>query len=416
MKKRDSILILGPWPSIFDMAGGGTPRVLDLVNTLLAAGYDVDFVAPRPGKGDQDWFQQHTGLRIHRYRPPRFAPSGYLGRWVGWLERTIRLTTASVRVAVRHGRPRLVYALSSLTIPAGVLSGFLLRRPTIGALFGTYLHPYLGTIRGRASLFEEIIAFKSPVDRLLIVNDGTRGDEVAHALGVPDSRVRFWMHGLDFEACSAAMQSDARSELGLPADVPIIVSASRLAEWKHVDRLLRAVPAVLSAAPNTVVAISGDGPERHALENLARELSVEEAVRFLGGLPRDLNLRLIASGDVFCAVYDFSCVGVALLEALGCGVASVVADTGATRDFVEDGANGFVIAPDDTDELASALIRLLSDPDLRTRLGSEARRRAEERFLTRQQRATLELRTVAEVIASDDGRTKRRPVTAISED
>src|SRR5262249_4010737 len=157
------------------------------------------------------------------------------------------------------------------------------------------LYPYLGTRRGRLGHFEEIVAFKTPVDRLLIVNDGTRGDEVARALGVPESRVRFWMHGLDLASCDAAREEDGRSELDLPHDGPLVVSASRLADWKRVDRLLRAAPGILSVQPNTVFAISGEGPERSALESLARDLSIDHSVRFLGGLPRDQNLRLIAS-------------------------------------------------------------------------------------------------------------------------
>ena len=289
--------------------------------------------------------------------------------------------------------------MSSLTIPAGVCCGLLLRRPTIGALFGTFLYPHLSTRRARLGHFDEIVAFKSPVDRLLILNDGTRGDEVARALGVPDSRVRFWMHGLDLESCDAARQADGRTELGLPLNVPLVVSASRLAEWKRVDRLLRAAPAILAARAETLFAISGDGPERQALEALARELSIEHAVRFLGGLPRELNLRLIASADVFCALYDYSCVGVALLEALGCAVSVVVGDTGATRDFVEDGINGLVVDPDNISATANAITRLLNDDDLRRRLGDEARRRAEERFLTPEQRASLELETIDAVAA-----------------
>ena len=393
--ERGSILILSPWPSIFSMQGGGTPRERDLVDALLSTGYSIDYVVPKADRGD--WMPTHDRLRIHRFGPLRLPSRGRAGLGISWLERTLRLLGRSLRVAIGQGRPQVIYAMSSLTIPAGTCCGALLRRPTIGALFGTFLYPHLSTIRGRLGHFEEILAFKSPVDRLVILNDGTRGDDVARALGVPDSRVRFWMHGLDLESCDAAVQANGRAELGLPSDVPIVVSANRLVDWKRVDRLLRAAPEILAARPQTLFAISGDGPERQALERLTRELSIEHAVRFLGSLQRDLNLRLIASADVFCALYDYSCVGVALLEALGCAVPVVVADTGATRDFVEDGENGLIVGADDAPATAAAIKLLLDDAHLRRRLGVEARRRAEERFLTAQQRAALELKTIAEL-------------------
>src|SRR5262249_32311858 len=155
------------------------------------------------------WFPVHQRLRVHRYRPPRTSVPGYAGRWIVWLERTVRLTVAALRVARRRGRPGLVYGFSALTVPAAVCCGRLLGRPTGGALVGTFLHPQLGRRRGLLQRFEETIAFKSPVDRLIVLDDGTRGYEVARALGVPDSRIRFWMHGLDLDGCAAAAGQDA---------------------------------------------------------------------------------------------------------------------------------------------------------------------------------------------------------------
>lgn len=391
---RCSILILSPWPSLFSMGRGGTPIGADLVEALLAAGYTLDFVAPE--NPVWNWMPDHERLRVHRFRDPGAFVPGHLGRSVALLLRTVKLTLKSLGVARGHGRPGLVYAFSSHAIPAGVCCGMLFRRPTIGALFGTFLHPYLGRRVELLRRVDEVLAFKAPLDRLVILNDGTRGDEVARALRVPEERLRFWMHGLDLDACSAAMGASARSELGLP-ERPLVVSTSRLVGWKHVERILRAAPAVLTECPDAEFAISGDGPEREALEDLARELSIDHAVRFLGPLDRDVNLRLIASADVFCALYDFSCVGVALLEALGCGVPAVVADTGATRDFVEDGVNGFVVPPDDTSATAVAIGRLLADGELRARLGREARLRAEERFLRPEERSALELETIADL-------------------
>ena len=185
MKGTSSILILSPWPSIYSMAGGGTPVAIDLLESLLAAGYQVDFVSPNVRRR-RPWFPTHDRLRVHRYHAPRLRVNGYAGRWISWFERTLRLMACGLRVAHRHGRPQVVYAFSSLTIPAAVVCvEQFLRRPTIGALFGTVLYPSLVKWLGLLYHFEETIAFKAPVDRLIILNDGTRGDEVARMAWSP---------------------------------------------------------------------------------------------------------------------------------------------------------------------------------------------------------------------------------------
>src|SRR5438132_9065100 len=99
VKASTSILILSPWPSIFSMAGGGTPLGRDLLETLLAAGYSVDFVAPEAEEGD--WFPNDERIRVHRYRRLRLTFAGSPGRVIAWLERTIRVTLRGLIVAIR---------------------------------------------------------------------------------------------------------------------------------------------------------------------------------------------------------------------------------------------------------------------------------------------------------------------------
>jgi glycosyltransferase involved in cell wall biosynthesis len=285
----------------------------------------------------------------------------------------------------------VVYGLSALAIPAAVLTSLALRRPSIGVLYGTFFYPALGDPLHMLRQFEELIAFKLPVDRLVILNDGTRGDEVARRLRVPTSRVRFWMHGVDVDECSEARtRASIRDHLGLPSDAKLVVSASRLAPWKRVDDVVRAVSQVVTAHPETILVISGSGPEEPMLRSLAARFLPADNVAFVGVLPRDVNLRLIAQADVFCSFYDFSNVGFALLEALAAGVPVVVTNTGATATIVTDGENGVIVEPRDTDAATEAISRLLDDAGERERLARNARERARKEFLRPDERARLE--------------------------
>jgi glycosyltransferase involved in cell wall biosynthesis len=319
-------------------------------------------------------------------------------RTLGWLELNARLFAGACRTARLTGRPRVIYGFSALATPALVATGLCLRRPTISSLFGTFLYPILGRPRSLARNLPEVVAFKAPVTCLQVLDDGTLGDRVMQRLGGNISRLRFWRHGIDWDELARIRRGGAvRRELGLNQNAPLLVSSSRLVDWKRVDRILRVLPHVRDRHPSVVLAIAGDGPERPALLRLAAQLGVSDAVRFLGSLPREKNLQLTAESDVFCSFYDYSNLGVSLIEAMALGVACVVTSSGATEAVVEDGVSGLVVQPDHDNDAADAILTLLDDPDRRRSLGTGARERVRSEYPTIAARAQWELDLVTEL-------------------
>jgi len=386
-------LVLSPWPSLWSMkAGAGTPMAVDLFETLLDDVFEIDVVVPEAPAG-HDAFPDDRRIHVHRIGTSRILP----GRLLGSAVTTWRFTRRSLAIA-RRRRPAVVYGLSALAIPAAMLTSLALGRPSIGVLYGTFFYPTLGHPLQMLRRHEELIAFKLPVDRLVILNDGTRGDEVAERLRVPASRVRFWMHGVDVEECSTARAGESiRDHLGLPADSRLVVSTSRLVGWKRVEDVVSAFGRVVPAHPDTILVISGSGPEESKLKRLASRVLPKENIAFVGALSREVNLRLIAQADVFCSFSDFSNVGYALLEALAAGVPVVATNTGATATMVTDGANALLVAPRDTTAASQAIARLLDDAEESKHLADNARERARKEFLRPHERARLELDLLREL-------------------
>ncbi|MCL7021243.1 glycosyltransferase family 4 protein, partial [Vibrio vulnificus] len=89
-----------------------------------------------------------------------------------------------------------------------------------------------------------------------------------------------------------------RAELGL-TDRPVVVCVSRLVPRKGQDTLIRALPRILAAEPDTVLLIVGDGPYRRDLEKLAQESGVAASVRFTGPVPWERLPAHFGAGDVF---------------------------------------------------------------------------------------------------------------------
>jgi glycosyltransferase involved in cell wall biosynthesis len=126
--------------------------------------------------------------------------------------------------------------------------------------------------------------------------------------------------------------------------------------------------------------ILGEGPTRSPLEAERTRLGLEQAVTLLGAVEQRVVGSWLQRATVAVLTSRSEGMPVSLMEAAACGVPAVAPAVGGIPELVEDGATGLVIPPGDALALASALERLLLDRDLRTRLGTAARRRAEERF------------------------------------
>jgi glycosyltransferase involved in cell wall biosynthesis len=143
-----------------------------------------------------------------------------------------------------------------------------------------------------------------------------------------------------------------------------LLFVGRLEHVKGVHVLLRALPAVLAAAPDTRVAIVGDGPARAELTRLAAELGVDHAVGFRGWLTADELMPEYerATAVVVPSVWPENFPTVAL-EALGVGRPLIGSRVGGIPELIEHGRSGLVVPPDDPPALSEALLTVLLDAD-----------------------------------------------------
>jgi glycosyltransferase involved in cell wall biosynthesis len=170
-----------------------------------------------------------------------------------------------------------------------------------------------------------------------------------------------------------------RAELGANAGEPCLLTAAALVERKGIDVLLRALARLFAEDGPATLWIAGDGPERGALEQLARELALGDRVRFLGAR-RDVP-DLLAACDVFVLPSRHEGLGVAALEAMAAGRAVVASGVGGLAEAVAHERTGLLVPPDDPPALAGALARLLGDARLRERLAAAGPARIAERHL-----------------------------------
>jgi glycosyltransferase involved in cell wall biosynthesis len=155
-------------------------------------------------------------------------------------------------------------------------------------------------------------------------------------------------------------------------------NVAALTDHKDHRTLLAAAARVLAERPDTRFVVLGEGELRGALEAQADSLGIGERVVF-AGFRGDLD-RLIPAFDVFCLSSHMEGLGTSLLDAMAFARPVVATAAGGIPEAIEDGVNGRLAPPRDAAALGQALLAVLGDEQLRSRMGAAGRRRYEERF------------------------------------
>jgi glycosyltransferase involved in cell wall biosynthesis len=168
-------------------------------------------------------------------------------------------------------------------------------------------------------------------------------------------------------------------ESGVHSTERFLLAAGRFTHQKGFDLLIRAFGSATALRQEELkLVIAGDGPEAQSLRDLAADLGLSARVSFPGRV-RELS-RLLKSAVAFILPSRYEGFPNVLLEALAAGVPCVATDCpGATREILGDGAYGLVVPPEDSRALADAIIRIVTDGELRRRF-SRASAGAVERY------------------------------------
>ncbi len=283
-----------------------------------------------------------------------------------------------VQAAARQfGCDRVVFGAAA---PLGLLARGLRGEAAVRRMVGlTHGHEvWWARVPGSRDLLRRIGA---DVDVLTYVSDFCRR-QIAPALDrrTADRMVRL-APGVDCELFQPATgPSPLRTELGIAADQPVVLSASRLVRRKGQDVLLHAWPRVLADHPRAVLLVAGGGPALPRLRLLAARLGVGGSVRFLPGVPWDQMPEVYAAADVFalpCRTrlggLEPEALGIVFLEAAACGLPVVVGASGGAPETVVDGVTGFVVDPRDPAEVAERIRLLVASPSSATEIGRRGR-------------------------------------------
>jgi len=402
MNGKKKILIISALDFWSMGKGKGGPALYRTLTGYAERGWEVWFITGNRCRVDCN--PPHENIHVIRFDFPQLKrlinikKIGFLAKSLWWL---YFQAMAFIKAQKVHAKTHIdvIYGYEIYGVPVAKVLSKLWNVPMVARFQGTSFG--VGWVNKRfrsVRAWEHFVGLRISADLVIMTNDGSQGDRVLKQLGVDMTKVRFWLNGVDWGLFNAMPDSEKAKELLGVADREILLCLSRLVKWKRVDRSIRALPEVVKDYPNTLLVIVGDGPERERLEQLAKDLGVQDNVRFEGAVPHSEIPKYLAAADIFLSFYDWSNVGNPLLEAMMAGKCIITLNNGDTGKFVKNWENGVLLDYEDLPKLPEVIKRLLADEKLRERLGANARKFAEENFWSWEERMEAEIQEVTQLV------------------
>lgn len=206
-------------------------------------------------------------------------------------------------------------------------------------------------------------------------------EHLLHDLKVNEKDIVLIHSGIDtdrFQINKCNINRSAKGKYSLPGGGPVIGTIGRLSEEKGHIYLVEAMKHVLGGVPGAKLLIIGEGRMKEKLVGLVKKLGIEQDVFFVSEASDTKEVLL--GLDVFVMPSLKEGLGLALMEAMACGLPVVGTAVGGIKNLIQDGNNGLLVKPADPVELAEAILRLLRDPSKSAALGNNAGNFIKENF------------------------------------
>lgn len=287
-----------------------------------------------------------------------------------------QLTPLIYKVVQRAREYDLIYANTQKALVVGAIASFFARRPLV-----YHLHDILSTEHFSKTNLRVAVTLVNRFCSLVIANSEASKTAFLQAGGKLNI-IEVVYNGFElnnYQTCEADIQN-LRHELGLD-DKFIVGHFSRLSPWKGQHILINAL---VQCPQNVIAVLVGDAlfGEQDYVQDLHQKvaaLGLENRVKFLGfrsDIPQLMAMcDLVAHTSI--APEPF---GRVIVEGMLCGKPVIAAKAGGAMELVEDGINGFLVTPGETQELAQVINNCVQEPEKTVNIANHARITASERF------------------------------------
>ncbi len=225
--------------------------------------------------------------------------------------------------------------------------------------------------------FHYRITYNKLADIIIANSEATKNTLLKNAPWLNPARIKVIYNGINIEEYDESKTKDLRNELGIPENIPLIGFVGRLSIQKGIEYLLKAFLEVKRRS-NAHLLIAGVGELEEYIKNFISQNNLEDSVHLLGF--RDDTNNIMRTTDLLILPSLWEGFGIVLIEAMAAGRACITTQISSMPEIVKNNISGIIVPPKDSNSLAEACLKIISDKDLANKMGLEGKRLVKEKF------------------------------------
>lgn len=379
------VRLVGDFPPLEAIHHGLGPAFYHLSKEQVKLGINVHVICKRPSHGKK--FEETEGIKIYRVRKPYNFSAPY---------ELIKLR--------RHIKVDLVHAHATSCPSYAIFKRYL-----HGKLMGKYVIHVHGTLRGVVSSYKRFMPsvfdemkFKQRIEDLLlnmrqslmwkssdalIAVSGSVADELESLYGIPREKIHVVHNGVDLQIFYPQKSRDVvLKRHGLSRDSHIILYLGGFRPVKGPICVIKALSNIHEEFKRIKVLFVGN--PRHPLESsfakpildLIKRLKLKDTVYVIKNIPYTRMPEYYSAADALVIPSIYDAFPKVTLEAMACMTPVIASAIGGLTELIHDKKTGILVKPANPDELAEAIVNVVSSDDLRMKLGLNARKLVIDRF------------------------------------
>jgi glycosyltransferase involved in cell wall biosynthesis len=340
--------------------GGGEMSAVKLADSFKDRGHDIYFAAHPDGR----IFSELQSLAIKSI-PVRL------------LRNFDPISSMKLRAVIRKNDIDILHVhMSRDLVHAYIASSMMKKRPRI------ILQKQVSSKVSKKDIFHQLIY--SHVDKIFVLSNFLC-ENILYTCPVDENKVMVIPGGINADSYRIDHEDtkNLRTELGIPENSLIIGAIARIDRAKGFTELVNAFAGLSESMGDTLLVIVGEptfGEENYGkeLRELVNSLGLKDRVIFTGY--RSDIPKLFSLFDIFALPSHEEAFGYVYIEAMASGLPVIATNSGGALDIISNGETGFLIPPKDVAALRDALIKLLSDHQLRKSFGVRGRKKVDDKF------------------------------------